>query len=470
MKAIASAVLVCLTVNSALAQPATAPGAAQAAPAAAIAVPSLSARMDRLARFYADNNQFMGAILVARGERILVNKAYGFANIEWKIANTPGTKFRLGSVTKQFTAAAILILEERGKLSIDDPVKAHMPDAPAAWDKITLRHLLNHTSGIANFTGFPDFGRTRSIAQTPQELVARFKDRPLEFEPGSRWNYTNSGYVLLGYLIERISGVSYEKFATDNIFTPLGMKDSGCDSNTALIARRAAGYTPRGGRIQNADFVHMSVTLGGGMLYSTTGDLLRWERGLFGGKLLRPETLAKMTTPVLDDYGMGVFVRNVSGRKQVAHPGGIDGFNAYTVEVPDDGLTVIVLANLNGPATEVLATKLAAMALNDNSVVIPSERRRVALDTKTLARHAGRYQVNPNAVAEVTTEKGRVFLKMGNGPANEIFPVGQNRFFRAIPDGDLEFSGPDGAPAAELLLPPESGAGAPTRARRIGAE
>ncbi len=439
MKAIPSAILAFLTVTSALAQPAATPK--PAAPAAANPAPSLSARMDRLAKFYADNNQFMGAVLVAQDDHILINKAYGLANIEWKIANTPETKFRLGSVTKQFTAAAILILEERGRLSIDDPVKTHMPDAPAAWDKITIRHLLNHTSGIPNFTSFPDFGKTKSIAQTPVELVARFKDRALEFEPGSRWNYTNSGYVLLGYLIEKISGSTYEKFVTDNIFTTLGMRDSGYDSSTALIERRDSGYTPRGGKIQNADFVHMSIPIGGGSLYSTTGDLLRWERGLFGGKLLKPETLAKMTTPVLDNYAMGLFVRSANGAKQVAHPGGIEGFNAYTAYYPDNRLTVIVLANLNGPAAEILNTKLGAMALNDTSVIIPSERKRVALDAAALTRYAGRYQVNPNTVAEVTTEKGRLFLKMGNGAANEIFPAGQNRFFRAIPDGDLEFSG-----------------------------
>lgn len=465
MKAIASAIVVCLMVTNALAQPATAPKPARPASAAQSPAPSLSSRMDRLAKFYADNNQFMGTVLVAQGDHILINKAYGFANLEWKTANTPDTKFRLGSVTKQFTAAAILILEERGKLSIDDPVKAHMPDAPAAWDKITIRHLLNHTSGIPNFTGFPDFGKTKSLAQTPVELVARFKDRPLEFEPGTRWNYTNSGYVLLGHLIERIGGVSYEKFVTDNIFTPLGMKDTGYDSNTTLIERRASGYTPRGGRIQNADFVHMSITLGGGSLYSTTGDLLRWERGLFGGKLLKPETLTKMTTPALDNYGMGVFVRSMNGRKQVAHPGGIEGFNAYTSHFPNERLTVIVLANLNGTAAEVLTTKLGAMTLNDTSVIIPSERKRVALDAALLARYAGRYQVNPNTVAEVSTEKGRAFLKMGNGPVNEIFSAGQNLFFRAMPDGDLEFSGPADAPATELIVPPESGNGAPTRAR-----
>lgn len=462
MKAIASALIICLTATTAFAQPAPAP-ATTAKPAAA---PSLSTRMDRLAKFYADNNAFMGTVLVAQGDRVLLNKGYGFANLEWKIANTPDTKFRLGSVTKQFTATAILILEERGKLSIDDPVKTHMPDAPAVWDKITIKHLLSHTAGIPNFTNFPDYMKTKYTAQTPVELIARFKDRALEFEPGVRWNYSNSGFVVLGYLVEKISGESYEKFVTDNIFTPLAMKDSGYDSNTALIERRASGYAPSGNGRANADFVHMSIPHGAGALYSTTGDLLRWERGLFGGKLLKPETVTKMTALVRDEYALGVGVRTVNGHRQISHGGGIEGFNTQMQHYPAEKLTVITLANQNGPGADTLANKLASMVLGD-TVVVPSERKRVPLSAAALARYTGHYQLNATSVAEVTADKGRVFLKMGNGPANEIFPAGPNRFFRAMPDGDLEFAGDAGAPAAELVLHPAAATNVPTRAKRV---
>src|ERR1700704_2097244 len=186
--------------------------------------------------------QFMGTVLLAQDGKILLDKGYGFANLEWEIPNTPSTKFRLGSVTKQFTAASILLLEERDKLSINDPVKKYLPDAPAAWDKITLFHLLTHTSGIPSFTSFPDYEKLEPFAATAEQLVARFRDKPLDFKPGEKWSYSNSGYVLLGYLIEKVSVSSYEKFVRENIFTPLGMKDSGYDSNSAVIARRASGY------------------------------------------------------------------------------------------------------------------------------------------------------------------------------------------------------------------------------------
>ena len=204
--------------------------------------------MEDVVQTYVRDKTFMGAVLVARGGDVILSKGYGFANLEWDIPNSPTTKFRLGSITKQFTAASILLLEERGKLTLDDPIKKHMPDAPAAWDKITIYNLLTHTSGIPNFTNLPEY-RSLKLEDTPvAKTVATVRDKPLEFAPGEKMSYSNSGYLVLGYVIERISGGSYAKFVTDNIFTPLGMKDSGYDSNTAIIPRRAAGYVPVGDR------------------------------------------------------------------------------------------------------------------------------------------------------------------------------------------------------------------------------
>src|SRR5580658_363034 len=167
-----------------------------------LAVPCLAqdaARMDQIVQSYVADHKFMGTALVARGDQVLFTKAYGSANLEWDVPNTPNTKFRLGSVTKQFTAASILLLEERGKLSVSDPVKKFMPDAPAAWDKVTIFHLLTHTSGVADFTSFPDYPKIEPFATTPAKLVALFRGKPLDFEPGEKWSYDNSGYVLLTY-------------------------------------------------------------------------------------------------------------------------------------------------------------------------------------------------------------------------------------------------------------------------------
>ena len=245
-------------------------GAVQTAPTSALeTVPDLP-RMEQVIQSFVCGRHFMGSVLVARGNEIILDKGYGFANLEWNIPNSPSTKFRLGSITKQFTAASILLLEERGKLRVDDPVKKYMPDAPPAWDKITIFNLLTHTSGIPNFTSFPDYASIEPFATTPAALVKQFRDKPLDFQPGEKMSYSNSGYVLLGYLIEKISGESYEKFVQDNIFTPLGMKDSGYDSNSAIIPHRAAGYSPGPDGPVNAGYVNMTVPLSAGGLYSTT--------------------------------------------------------------------------------------------------------------------------------------------------------------------------------------------------------
>ena len=163
-------------------------------------------RMDQIVRSYSDSHQFMGSVLVAQGDKVVFEKSYGSANLEWNIPDDSLTKFRIGSMTKQFTSASILLLEERGKLNTDDYVKKYMPDAPAAWDKITIYNLLTHTSGIPSFTSFPDYSTSEATPTTPKALVDRFRDKPLEFQPGEKWNYSNSGYVLLGCLLEKISG------------------------------------------------------------------------------------------------------------------------------------------------------------------------------------------------------------------------------------------------------------------------
>src|ERR1700689_2843097 len=178
------------------------------------------ARMEQVVQSYVANKTFMGSVIVIRDKAVLLEKGYGSADLEWDIPNSPTPKFRLGSITKQFTAASILLLEERGKLNINDPVKKYLADAPAAWDKVTIYNLLTHTYGIPSFTSFPDYESTEATSTTPKELVARFRDKPLNFQPGEKWEYSNSGYVLLGYLLEKASGESYEKFLQEKIFGP----------------------------------------------------------------------------------------------------------------------------------------------------------------------------------------------------------------------------------------------------------
>ena len=395
-------------------------------------------RMDEVVQSYVRDKTFMGTVLVARGSDVVLSKGYGSANLEWDIPNTPATKFRLGSITKQFTAASILLLEERGKLKLDDPIKKYVPEAPAAWDTITLFNLLTHTSGIPNFTNLPEYNSLK-LEETPvAKTIATVRDKPLDFVPGDKMSYSNSGYLVLGYVIERITGASYEKFVTDNVFAPLGMKDSGYDSNTAIIPRRAAGYSPSATGPVNAAFVHMSIPHGAGALYSTTEDLLRWEQGLFGGKLISASSLTKMTTPFKSDYAFGLMVQTAGGRKVIQHGGGIEGFNTFLAYYPDTRLTVAVLANLNGPAPSAIATKLADLAFG-GTVQAPSERKEISLPVATLSKYVGTYELAPGINMMIRLAGDHLTTQLTGQQQFPIFAESETKFFLKVVDAQVEF-------------------------------
>jgi CubicO group peptidase (beta-lactamase class C family) len=406
---------------------------------AAMPPPAVNAgRMDQVARFYVDAHQFMGPVLVARGDDVIFSQVYGSANLEWNVPNTPDTKFRIGSMTKQFTAAAILLLEERGKLKVDDAIKLYYPDAPAAWSGITLRHLLGHTSGIPNYTNTPDFGRMSAWRATPVELVKRVQDLPLEFEPGKAMRYSNTGYVLLGIAIEKAGGMGYAAFLKQNIFDPLGMKDTGYDDNAAILPRRAAGYSPSPGGVANAIHVDMTTPFAAGALYSTAPDLLRWQRALYGAKVLSAASLEKMTTKGPGDYGMGLFIGTQSGRRRFEHGGGIPGFNAKMAYYPDTGVSVIALSNLNGPGPDDIVDKLGVLAHGDPVVLLP-ERESIALPEKVLRRYVGSYQVEPERVMTVTFEDGHLQCQLTGDGKFPIAAETETRFHPVPFDALFEF-------------------------------
>ena len=395
-------------------------------------------RMDEVVQGYVRDKTFMGAVLVARGGDIILSKGYGSANLEWNIPNTPATKFRLGSITKQFTAASILLLGERGKLTLDDPIKKYMPDAPAAWDKITIFNLLTHTSGIPNFTNLPEY-KSLQLSEAPvAKSIATVRDKPLDFPPGEKMSYSNSGYLVLGYVIERVSGTTYEQFVTDNIFTPLGMKDSGYDSNSAIIPRRAAGYAPSATGPVNAGFIHMSIPHAAGALYSTTEDLLRWEQGLFGGKLISAASLAKMTTPFKDDYAFGLNVLTASNRKVIQHGGGIEGFNTFLAYYPDSKVTVAVLGNQNGQAPGQIAAKLGELA-HGGTVQTNAERKAIALPVPTLSKYVGTYELGPGVNMMIRLVGDHLTTQLTGQQQFPIFAESETKFFLKVVDAQLEF-------------------------------
>jgi CubicO group peptidase (beta-lactamase class C family) len=325
----------------------------------------LAARLDQQVSAYVRQQRFNGSVLVARGGKVLFSKGYGMANAEWDIPNSPKTKFRLGSITKQFTSMAVLMLEQQGKLKVNDPVSKYMPDAPAAWEKVTIHLLLTHTSGIPSFTGFPDYLKTMVLPSPPAETLKRFKDKPLEFEPGSQFKYNNSGYVLLGYLIEKITGQSYEGLIGKSIFEPLGMKDTGYDHPERILKNRASGYSRTFGMLGNARYIDMTIPHAAGALYSTTEDLLLWDQALYTEKLLPAQALERLFTPFKDNYAYGWMVRTENNRKVIGHGGGINGFSSMIVRIPEEKLLAVALSNLETRDAGRIASELARLALGE---------------------------------------------------------------------------------------------------------
>ncbi len=412
-------------------------------------------RFEQIIQANVVDNTFMGSVLVAKDGEVLLSKGYGYANLEWKVANTPETKFRLGSITKQFTAACILLMEERGKLSVDDPVKKYLNDAPAAWDKVTIAELLSHTSGIPSFTDFPEYRSTEAQPTTPEALVARFRDKPLEFAPGTKWHYSNSGYVLLGYLLEKISGQTYQDFVEQNIFKKLDMRNSGYDSATQIIPNRASGYTPGEKGIENTGYIDMSIPFSAGALYSTTGDLLKWEQGLFGGKLLSPNSLTKMTIAYKENYGFGLQISQADGHKVIEHGGGIEGFNTHMRFYPDDKTVVIVLANLNGTAADEIATRLGTVS-QGGKVVLQSERKEIAVPRAKLDEYVGVYPFDADYKIEISVAGNQLMSQLTGQPKAPLFAEATDDFFFKVADAQITFNR-DHAGAVESLTIHQNG-------------
>lgn len=296
-------------------------------------------KADRLTKYLetvAAKGHFSGAIMVVEHGKPLVAKAYGMANAEHQVPNTTRTKFRIGSVTKQFTAAAVMMLQERGKLSVSDPVDKYLDDVPDRWKGITIRQLLSHTSGLMHSWALPDFEKTIMIPAPPEQTLARFREQPLVSEPGEGFLYSGLGYFVLARVIEKVTGLTYDAFLKENIFSPLGMSDTGSDRPGPVVANRASGYVFSEGRLENAPAVYMPIFSGGGNLYSTVEDLLRWDQALYSAKAVSRKSFEAMTTPVRNNYGYGWEMTEVFGHRVMAHGGSLPGFTAFIARHVDD--------------------------------------------------------------------------------------------------------------------------------------
>ena len=304
------------------------------------------------------------ALAVVRDGRIVLAKGYGFANLEHQVPVKPETIFQSGSVGKQFTATAVMMLVEAGRVSLDDPITKYFPDAPESWKAITVRHLLTHTAGTTDYPDDFDFRRD----YTEDELLARAEAIPLAFKPGDQWGYSNLGYLLLGVLIHKVTGEFYGDFLQERVFRPLGMNTARVMSEADIIPNRAAGYRLVEGEIKNQEWVSPSMnTTADGSLYLTVLDMAKWDAALYTERLLKQSSLDQMWTPVklnggtTKPYGFGWGLREVGGHRIIEHGGAWQGFKSYIARYVDRRLTVIVFANLEQADPGKLAHGVAAL-------------------------------------------------------------------------------------------------------------
>ncbi len=393
------------------------------------------------------------SVLVARDGKVLLSRGFGMADLSHEVPITTTTKFRIGSVTKQFAAVAILKLQEEGKLSVSDKLSKFFPDFPRA-EEVTIHHLLTHTSGIKSFTSKPDFMATVTAPATSEQMIDSFKNDKFDFDPGTKMSYNNSGYFLLGAIIEKASGKSFNDYLRDTFFEPLGMRDTGVHTSTAVLKHEATGYDYGAAKPTKAINWDMSRAGAAGALYSTVEDLMRWNEGIFGGKVLSQKSLKAAFTPIKLDsgedpmmpYGYGWIMGDYRGLKTISHGGGLQGWLSFLTRYVDQNMTIVVLHNAMPPVPTLSPNEVSELAADAFlwQEMKPRTKYEIdeSVDPTTFTAYVGRYDFM-GAVMDVALEGGQLTAQLTGQPRFPIYPLGGDKFFWKVVDAQIEFKKDD---------------------------
>lgn len=410
-----------------------APGITWADTAIPAAEQDLGAQIDAMIAPYYKPNAPGATVLVTRDGKTVLRKGYGMANIDARLAMQPDAVMRIGSITKQFTAVAIMLLVDEGKLAVTDPINKFLPGYPMQGKNITIEHLLTHTAGIPNYTSKPGFRDTHERDVTVQQMIDSFKNDPLEFEPGTRYAYSNSGYFLLGAVIEKLSGQPYAKFIEQRIFVPLGMKRTAYEGHERTAGMRAIGYSKSLLGLSPTRPISMTQPYSAGAIVSTVDDLSLWYDAIAAGKLLSPASWARVhSTYKLADgnptyYGYGWNVSTLRGLPSYAHGGNINGYSAYALALPREKVFVAVLTNTDSGAVNLpmVANKAAAIAAGK-----PYEARKAILvPAAALDAAAGQYQMTPTMHRTIRRDGSNLSMERPGRPAITLYPFSPTEFF-----------------------------------------
>ncbi len=409
-------------------------------------------RIDTLISAYSKLYKFNGSVLVAKDGAILLNKGYGYRNAADKVLNSEETIFQLGSITKQFTSAVILKLQEEKKLSVSDKLGKYFPDYPKG-DSITIEQLLTHTSGIYSYTNDQNF-MTNEITKpaSREKMMSLFKDKPLDFSPGTSWNYSNSGYSLLGYIIEAVTKKPYEQAVRKYIFTPLHMTHSGFDFTHLKSSDKAIGYFKLNDKdAVIAPIVDSTVSFSAGAIYSTTGDLYLWHKALENNTVLSKAGQEKAYTPLKNNYGYGWGVDSIDGKRRVGHGGGIPGFITNESRVPEDDIDVVLLSNASDESPGAITKSIYAI-LYDKEYELPKERTVIKLPEATLKQYEGEYEIRPGLDVAMSIKDGELSA-LPTGQSEKILHAEkEDFFFEKEEDVQVEFTRNDTKDIDGLIL------------------
>jgi CubicO group peptidase (beta-lactamase class C family) len=371
--------------------------------------------------------EFNGTVLVMQKGKAFYKKSFGLADREWNVPNTINTKFRIGSVTKQFAAACILLLEEQGKLSVDDKLSKYIPDYPKG-DSVTIHMLLNHTSGIKNYTSIPEFWPKAALPLSIDSMIALFKNKPFDFSPGTKWNYSNSGYFLLGVIVEKVSGKNFSNYLQENIIKKAGLNNTSMDRLDSILSFRAKGYGKnRQGAWVHADYISMEGPYSAGAMVSTVEDLYQWTKALTGNRVLSAATVQKMTTPYMNNYGYGIGIDSLKTHKRISHNGGIPGFSSHLAYYPEDDVCVVAISN-NQSNADRMGIALASVIF-DLPVQKPYIPKEVKIDAVILDNYTGKYVVTDPI--ELIKKNNKLYRHREGAPDVELKPESTKRFFYA---------------------------------------
>jgi CubicO group peptidase (beta-lactamase class C family) len=409
-------------------------------------------KLDELLTAYNSINEFNGTALVEQKGTVLLNKGYGYKNAATDELNTENTIFQIGSITKQFTAAVILKLAENKKLSLSDKISKYFNDLNFNKD-ITIAQLLSHTSGIYNYTNNVQFMQSEAVKPADEKkMLALFKNKPLDFSPGTNWSYSNSGYLLLGYIIEKVTKKSYEQVVRDYIFKPLKMNTSGFDFAALKNKDKATGYFSIDGKNSTvAGIVDSSVSYAAGAIYTTTSDLLKWHKAILSNTVIKRTSIEKAFTPVKNKYGFGWIIDSIDGKRVTAHGGAIFGFNTNIARIESDDICIVLLNNTGNPKLADITNDIFAV-LYDKPYKLPEVKKEITLPEEILKKYIGTYEAAPQFLIIITVEEGKLIAQATGQPKFQLFAQKENYFFLKAVAAEVEFVSNDKGEVEKLIL------------------